>query len=387
MRLRHPDGSTVHLAYCTNVHPAQDVAGLVDQIERYCGAVRERLGVERLGIGLWLPAGAAHALADDADDLAAVRSALRRAGCEVVTLNAFPYGHFHAPVVKRDVYSPDWTEAARLDYTLACAEVLAALMPDDVARGSISTLPLAWRTPWDDGRRAAARAQLRALDEALGELRRRTGRTVRVALEAEPGCVVETSAQSAAELSGLGEHVGACVDLCHLATEFEDPAEAAATLAGAGVAVVKTQVSAALHAERPAEEATRASLAAFAEDRFLHQTRARLDGRVERRDDLPEALAGDLPDDGPWRVHFHVPLHAGPEADGLRSTTDVLEAGLRTLVGGPTPLVDHLEVETYTWSVLPEGVRPRTDDDLVAGIAAELSWTAARLETMGVTAS
>ncbi len=388
MRLRHPDGSVVHLSYGTNVHPAESVDGLLAQLTRFAEPVRRALDVPRLGLGLWLPAEAAGPLAADPRELDRLRTALDRAGLEVVTLNAFPYAGFHAPVVKQAVYHPDWTERGRLGYTLDCARVLAALLPDDAERGSISTLPLAWRDPWDDARQSAARKQLDELAEGLAALGDRTGRTVRVALEPEPGCVVETAADAVDRLAGVDtDHLGVCLDLCHLATEFEDPAGSAAALGAAGLPVVKTQLSAAVHADDPRDPATREALGRFAEDRFLHQVRELGAGGTAPRDDLPEALAGDapLPGDGPWRVHFHVPLHARPDAP-LRSTTDVLVEGMRALVGGAHPLVDHLEVETYTWGVLPAGQRPTDDAALVAGLAAELAWSRDRLVELGLEA-
>src|SRR5699024_7565946 len=118
MRFRHPDGSLIHLAYCSNVHPAEDLAGIHGQLRRFAGPVRERLGLDRLAIGLWLPAGAAARLAADSDEIDALRAVLDEQGLEVVTLNAFPYGGFHDPVVKHRVYRPDWSERERLVYTL-----------------------------------------------------------------------------------------------------------------------------------------------------------------------------------------------------------------------------------------------------------------------------
>ncbi|PRZ02495.1 xylose isomerase-like TIM barrel protein [Isoptericola sp. CG 20/1183] len=389
MRLRHPDGTVLHVSYGTNVHPAQDVDGLVEQVRRFAGPVRRRLGVDRLGLGLWLPAEATRRLATDPAAVGLLRKALDREGLEVVTVNAFPYGNFHAPVVKKAVYRPDWTEDDRLHYTLDCAQVLGELLPDDVARGSISTLPLGWREPWDAARARAARERVDRLAEGLGALEDRTGRTVRVAFEPEPGCVAETTEGLAEHLDGVDtERLGACVDLCHLATEFEDPAEALANLHGAGLAVVKTQVSAALHCDDPTDPEALAALEEFVEARFLHQVREQRDASVQRRDDLPDALgrtgpADALPGEGPWRVHVHVPLHADPRPP-LRSTRDVLTDALGLLVGGAHPLVDHLETETYTWSVLPAHLRPRDDDGLVAGIAAELDWTRARLVDRGM---
>ena len=385
MRFRHRDGTVVHLGYGSNVHPAESLDGIVDQL-RYAGGVRARLGSERLGVGLWVPAPAAHELATDPSALARLRAALERHGLEVVTLNAFPYEGFHAPVVKRDVYSPDWSTAARLDYTLDCARVLAGLLPDDAARGSISTLPLGWRTPWFADRDTAARERIDRLAEGLAKVATDAGRPVRVAFEPEPGCVVETVADAVHRLAGLDPEVlGVCLDTCHLATGFEDGAQALEALDVAGLPVVKVQASAALHADDPSDPATRAALAAYAEDRFLHQTRECRGPRVDGRDDLPAALGGTrpLPGQTPWRVHFHVPVHADP-APPLRSTRDQLELSLAALFGGPAARADHVEVETYTWNVLPEGERPADDAGLVAGIAAEVAWVRDRLLDLGL---
>ncbi|HSK26321.1 MAG TPA: metabolite traffic protein EboE, partial [Jiangellales bacterium] len=232
MRFRHPDGSTVHLAYGTNVHPAEDVDGLVDQLRRYGGGVRAALGASRIGLGLWLPARAAASLAGSPGEVERMRRVLDLHGLEVVTVNAFPYGGFHAPVVKRAVYRPDWAEQARLDYTLDCARVLARLLPDDVARGSISTLPLGWRSPWYADRQDVATGLLDRLADGLAKVTADAGRPVRVGLEPEPGCVVETTADAVERLAGLDrEHLGVCLDACHLAVGFEDAAEAVAALA------------------------------------------------------------------------------------------------------------------------------------------------------------
>src|SRR5699024_8035335 len=173
------------------------------QLRRFAGPVRERLGVDRLGVGLWLPAATAALLAREPGEIDALRAVLAEQGLEVVTLNAFPYGGFHDPVVKHRVYRPDWTERARLDYTLDAAAVLAELLPDDARRGSISTLPLAWWTPWSDEAAQAARANLDALATGLARLREETGRTVRVGFEPEPGCVVETTTDAVRALAGI----------------------------------------------------------------------------------------------------------------------------------------------------------------------------------------
>lgn len=387
MRFRARDGSTVHLAYGTNVHPAEDVAGLETQLRTYGAGVRAALSADRVGLGLWLPARAAATLAADPAAVDQLKAALDRHGLEVVTINAFPYARFHAPVVKKAVYRPDWSDPDRLDYTVDCARVLAGLLPDDAARGSISTVPLGWRSPWPAERHRQARDHLDRLAEQLRGLAASTGRTIQVGLEPEPGCVVETITQAVERLAGIdGAYLGVCLDTCHLATAFESAADAVATLAGAGLRVVKAQPAAALHVADPADPVARAALAEFAEDRFLHQVRERDgDARLLERDDLPEAWDGDrpLPGRSAWRVHFHVPVHADP-IEPLASTSSELVDALAALVGGEAPVTDHLEVETYTWSVLPPGQRPSDDAALVAGLAAELGWVRDRLTELGL---
>ncbi|MET8243620.1 TIM barrel protein [Streptomyces sp. NPDC005202] len=430
MRFRHPDGSTVHLAYCTNVHPAETLEGVLAQLRDHCEPIRRRLCRDRLGIGLWLARDAARTLVTDPSALRGLRTELDRRGLEVVTLNGFPYEGFGAEEVKYRVYKPDWADPERLDHTTALARVLAGLLPGDVTEGSISTLPLAWRTtlpPAGTGRTtsataraataraataraataraataraataraatdraatartATARTALRALAERLDALQELTGRSIRVGLEPEPGCSVETTGDALAALAAIGhDRIGICVDTCHLATSFEDPHTALDALARARVPVVKSQLSAALHAEHPHLPEVRKALAAFDEPRFLHQTRTVTATGLRGTDDLGEALDGHaLPDTAPWRAHFHVPLQAAPAAP-LTSTLPVLKSALTRLVGGPHPLTRHLEVETYTWQALPPELRPRARAHLADGIAAELALARGLLTDLGL---
>ncbi|MEU0126956.1 MULTISPECIES: metabolite traffic protein EboE [unclassified Streptomyces] len=387
MRFRHPDGSTVHLAYCTNVHPAETLRGVRAQLRDHCEPVRRRLGRDRLGIGLWLARDAARALVNDPAALRSLRSELEHRGLEVVTLNGFPYEGFGAQEVKYRVYTPDWTDPERLAHTTDLARLLAALLPDDVTEGTISTLPIAWRTPYDYDPTAAdtARKALTALAQRLDALAELTGKSIRIGLEPEPGCTVETTADAIAPLTSVGhERIGICVDTCHLATSFEDPDTALDALRAAGVPVAKAQLSAALHAEHPHLPEVRAALGAFAEPRFLHQTRTLTAAGLRGTDDLEEAVSGGaLPDSTPWRSHFHVPLHA-PPAPPLTSTLPVLQSVLTRLVGGAAPLTRHLEVETYTWQALPVELRPRTRTQLADGIAAELTLARDLLVDLGL---
>lgn len=387
MRFRHPDGSTVHLAYCTNVHPAETLEGVRAQLRDHCEPVRRRLGRDRLGIGLWLARDAARALINDPAALRSLRGELERRGLEVVTLNGFPYEGFGAQEVKYRVYTPDWTDPERLAHTTDLARLLAALLPDDVAEGTVSTLPIAWRTPYTGDPTAAdtARKALITLGQRLDALAELTGKSIRIGLEPEPGCTVETTADAIGPLTAVGhDRIGVCVDTCHLATSFEDPDTALDALGAAGIRVAKAQLSAALHAEHPHLPEVRAALGAFAEPRFLHQTRTLTTVSLRGTDDLDEAVSGGvLPDGTPWRSHFHVPLHA-PPAPPLTSTLPVLQSVLNRLVGGPVPLTRHLEVETYTWQALPAALRPRTRPQLADGIAAELTLARDLLVDLGL---
>ena len=380
----------MRLAYCTNVAPAETLDALVAGLGGLWTDVR-RLAAPSgtLGLGLWLPDAAAHELARDPNRMRAVRSALGDANLELVTVNAFPARAFHAPVVKEAVYRPDWTEPERFAYTSAVARSVAGIVPpgSDIP---ISTLPLGYpKMSTQDQFRAAALLFATVLE--LHRLRELTGTTIRLALEPEPCCALETVAETieffgvavhpfAGQLRAWGltpaqaeevvlRHLGVCLDLCHLAVEHEDPVAAFARLEAAGVPVFKVQVSAAVHVPDPADPVQRAALERFVEPRWLHQVGAP-SGRVAL--DLPHALADDdLATRNPWRVHFHVPLHAA-EVGGLPTTRPDVERFLRHVAAMDAPPV--LELETYTWSVVPGAA-----DDLAANIAAEIDWVRTRL--------
>ena len=400
MRLQLGDGRGALVSYCANVHPGERLTDLWAALDA-AQLVRTSLRLDRLGLGLWLaraaltelgaaPGGAATWLSDE----------LAWRGLEVVTINGFPYGNFHADVVKRAVYHPDWTTEERYAHTLALAELLAAVLPADRETGTISTLPIAHRGEIaGDPAAHEARAcdALCRLAADLERLRDRTGKQVRICLEPEPGCTMETTADAvrlwtealplAMERTGAGpaairEHLGVCFDTCHLAVAFEDPADSLASLAAAGVPVGKMQLSSALSITAPASHAGRGALLRFAEPRFLHQVRTLGDaGELLGADDVDPDLSvlDQLPSDRPWRVHFHVPIHRDAVGE-VGTTRDFLRGALDWLVASEAPLPD-LEVETYSWNVLPGDERPGDLGDLVAGIAAEMRWV--RRELVG----
>lgn len=371
--------SPLPLGYCTNVHPGRSVADVLAGLDRYTVPVRGRLG-RPVAAGLWL----ARPVVDELIEPGvwpAFEEALRARDLPVYTLNAFPYGDFHAARVKEYVYQPDWSTPERREYTALCAEMLGALLPPDTD-GSISTLPLGFKGfdhPPDF--RAACARNLVGLARQLRTFRELTGRTVRLAIEPEPFCLLETTAETVAFFETLWaaagadeavvrDHVGVCYDVCHQAVEFEDAGEAVRTLARAGVRVNKVQISCAIELENPrANAAGRAALRRYAEPRYLHQVFAGgAGGAVARAVDLTDALCADPPPEflaaERWRVHFHVPIDAdrlGPLGTTKPAVADCLAAVAQL------PEAPHLEVETYTWDVLPGA-----EVDLVTGLTREL---------------
>jgi len=388
MRLNHD----LHLGYCTNVHPAETWPETLAALERWTLAIQAQLGRPGpFGIGLRLSDRAARELADPAQRRD-FRRWLDRNHCYVFTINGFPFGQFHGGRVKDAVYRPDWAEPARLEYTIRLFDLLAELMPQEI-EGSVSTLPGSFKefvtTPEQE---QAIRANLWRCVEHIADLSRRTGRRLHLGLEPEPLCLWENSAEVVSLFQQLRdehpgdprlyEHLGVNYDTCHFAIEFEEPAEAVRRFQNAGIRLSKIHVSNALRL-RPGPTAL-ARLAEFAEPTYLHQVIVRQpEGTLVRFKDLPEALASPLvgaslpaPE---WRVHFHVPLHWAPEQE-LDTTAGHVQ-GLLDLLQGQPRLCSHLEMETYTWSVLPAPLKTR---QLTEQITGEYRWMLGQLSSRGL---
>ena len=398
-------GAGVHLTYCSNIHPGESWADVRSNFDRYVVAVRDRLMPEGgFGIGLRLSARAAAELSVPAV-LTEFREFLRRERMYVFTINGFPYGTFHGARVKEDVYLPDWRDPERLRYTNALADLLAELLPEPAAgelaiEGSVSTVPGAFK-PALEGAGDVARMVEHLLRHVahLVALRARTGKLVALALEPEPHCFLETIAETVAfferdlhgpaaisrtmALSGLDrdaaeralhDHLGVCLDLCHAAVEFEDAADCIRRLDEAGIRIHKMQISAGLRL--PSLDAgSLAALRRFDDPVYLHQVVQRRSGSLLRFADLPAALASldGATADREWRVHFHVPIflaELAPFASTQSFVRDVLA------IHRASPVSSHLEVETYTWDVLPEPFRSGSVDQAVAR---ELAWVRTEL--------
>ncbi len=395
--MRLPDGRGT-LGYCLNVHPTQTLAEVRAALLGPVRTIARRLcPAEPFAVGLRLSAEAA-ARPDAAAELAAIFAG---EGFAAYTMNGFPYGPFHGVPVKEAVYEPDWTTPDRLAYTLDLARIMVALVPPWDLSGeiaTISTVPGGF-APRTRGREAAVADGLLRAAAGLVRLERETGRRVALALEPEPFCLLETTADAVAffgdhlftpaaagrlaELTGLGpddaaaalpRHLGLCLDACHMAVMFEEPEATLSALDATGIPIHKMQISAALRIARLDADARRRA-AAFHDGVYLHQTMARrADGTVLRALDLPQALErGTAADGEEWRIHVHVPLFAEP-APPLASTADSLERLL--LLHRNRPFTSHLEVETYTWSVLPPELG---GIDVTAGIEKELRWVLQRL--------
>lgn len=381
MRFRHRDGSTVHVGYSATVHPAAELDEVIAGLDKCAAVVRKELDVPVLGIGLWFASPLADRLANSPSALRKLRRSLTRNRLEVVTLNGIPHAHFPDPVVGTRMFCPDWTEPERLRYTLDLIDVLAELLPADASYGSVSTLPLAWRMPWSKRRNSAAREALDRVEHHLARTETRTGRRIRLAVEPEPGAVLEMIGQAAAWLGRYASpyagssRIGLGFDACHLAVQFEEPADAFETLWRAGVDVVKAQLSVAPTLIDPSDLAGRYALSQLGTPKYLRQVREWGGPGV---DDVGQAY--QLSGHSAWRMHAHLPAHAAPPPP-LTSTTLGLEDCLNRLVGGGHPLTHHLESEVYAWPRTP-----RTKQQLAKRIAKELRYLGERLTGLGLDA-
>lgn len=418
-----PRSRPIHVGYCSNIFPAESLADtraqLLEHMVRLRAVVAPR---EPMGVGLRLSDLASREILEG-DALRAFADDLAEAGLYVFTINAFPFGRFHGGKVKEGVYLPDWTAPERRDYSIRAARALAGLLARAPAlegirgaapEGSVSTVPLTFKefAGRDAGHDAAldadaagasdARARLDAMIANLADcalayerLSLETGLDLHLGLEPEPLCLIETSAETVAffedelwhrgpdriarEVASRAEaeailrrRIGVCHDACHMAVEFETPAEGVERYARAGIRASKVQISSALRV-RP-DAASLAELERFADAVYLHQTIARFrDGRVERRKDIAPALrdfAPRLAEIDELRVHCHVPLDLR-EHRGLASTSDFVDGLLAELAARSDFAPAHFELETYTRDVLPEELRR---DGIDAMLARETNW-------------
>lgn len=386
--------STLPLSYCTNVHPGRTLAEIEHGLDQYTVPMAAGYAAP-LAAGLWLAAPVVKELLAADPQCRRFAEGLARRGLTCHTLNAFPYGDFHSPRVKENVYKPSWAEQQRFDFTAAAARILAHLAPPN-AEGSISTLPLGY--PGIDSFPEFLDKCAENLIATAGHLQRieeETGRTIRLGVEPEPCCWLDKTPTTidfferrlwprAAEqnaLEAVKNHIGLCLDVCHQAVAYEDMRQTVSAIDRAGIRINKIHITCAIELENPAtNDEGRRALSNYVEPRYLHQTKARLaDGGVLTAFDLDKALADPRPEfqrAQRWRVHFHVPVDAERLGPLKTTRTELREAlaAVKSLSYAP-----HLEVETYTWEVLPK--RPAVD--LVDGLTRELTATRSLLAEIG----
>ena len=398
----------LHLSYCSNIHAGETWDATFQNLKIYIPEVKSRLGYKgKFGIGLRLSKEASVVL-ERPERLQEFRDWLKQTNSYVFTLNCFPYGGFHRTKVKEQVHAPDWTTEARLAYTLRCFRILAQLLPEGV-EGGISTSPLSYRH-WfvsDLEKNEAferATTHLIAVVVELVRLHQETGKFLHLDIEPEPDGLLENSEEliryfkewllsvgkaSLAKQLGttqkeagklIKDHLQVCYDVCHFAIGYEKPKEAFKKLKQAGIGIGKIQLSAALKLLIPVSPFERFSigkrLGEFADTTYLHQVVARTkEGGLKSYPDLPQALAklGDT-QDLEWRVHFHVPIFLANYGTFQATQEDIVE--VLKLVNANPSITKHLEVETYTWEVLPQDTHLTLGD----AISRELAWVKEQLQ-------
>ena len=405
--MKLPTSNNLHLTYCTNIHPGETWTEVENNLKQYIPQLKTRLSPNNsFGIGLRLADVAAKELLTE-DNLAKFETWLQSEDLYVFTLNGFPFGSFHHQVVKDQVYAPDWTKAERLDYTLNLIKILSALLPDELD-GGISTLPVSYKPWWQNSQAKEQVLHQSSLNLAqaiasLAAIKRNTGKLIHLDLEPEPDGMLENTQeiidfftdwllpvagkylqeqginQSVAE-SWIREHIRVCYDTCHFAVEYEEPNDIVRRFEDAGIKIGKIQLSSAIKIDVPPAKSDRQvildKLATFAESTYLHQVIANYGaGKFKHHNDLSEALGHFITTEArEWRTHFHVPIFI-PRYQLFESTQDHISQLLQMIPSDA--LGHHLEIETYTWEVLP----PEMKLDILTSIEREYQWVLSSIET------
>jgi hypothetical protein len=380
-----------HLAYCTNVHRGNNWSETFSSLQKEVMDVRRATSPEApYAIGLRLGADAARELAQP-QILENFKEWLEKENSYIFTINGFPHGNFHGQRVKEKVYLPDWTDPERLNYTLRLFQILSFLLPEG-SEGSVSTLPGSFKEFHPPPRMPEIAYQhLLLCAEEIEKLSLEKNQDLHLGMEPEPLGWFETIPETIQFMNQLFDRaetpelvrrrVGVNYDCCHLAIEYEDAQRGLDLLQGSNIRLSKLHLSSALRAQ-PTEE-NLATLQSFVEEVYLHQVVRAKDGRViDRIKDLDLALSmakrgKDRSDE--WRVHFHVPLHCSP-GNGLGDTQDHVLHTLDWLQKNPDAC-HHLEMETYTWEVLPKALKSLS---VVEQVTKEYQWTLAALKQRGL---
>ncbi len=389
-----------HLTYSTLVHPADDWEQLYHSLVTYLPKVKARIAGNRsFGVCIRLSASSAETLAASAAERNKLKRFLDDNDMYIYTANAFPYGAFKGTVVKEQVYEPDWRSQERARYTINVAEVLAEVCPPGIAP-SIQSAPLGFK-PRVTGNDVVASYtdHVLAVVAHLIALEDRTGCTVQLALEPEPYCFLETTDETIAYFrdhlysgaaveklaklarvpiaeanEALRRHLGIVYDICHQAVEYENISQSLQKLVDAGVPIFKFQEAAALHIPEVTQPVVD-TLKRYAKTIYLTQTIQKQDGKLTKFLNVDDAIAAFEKEPGPreWRTHIHVPVFLD-DLGQFRTTRFAIEDGLK--FHKRNPLSHHLEVETYTWDMLPDSLK---SSDIVDYICRELEWVRGQL--------
>lgn len=398
------------LTYCSNIHPGESWEDHFAQLQQHVPLIKARVNPDgRFGIGLRLSNTASLELRNE-ETLSSFIEWLNENDCYVFTMNGFPYGSFHNTIVKDKVHAPDWTTQDRVDYTIRLAEILSKLLPKDM-EGGISTSPLSYRHWHSEEQRDSVfkktTSHFLEVISQLIEIKNSTGKTIHIDIEPEPDGLLESGIEFinwyndyllplgtslmnerfgwANDMSAkvLKEHAQLCYDICHFAVGYEDHHQITKLLRQNNIRIGKIQVSAALKAAMPAVAVERNSVVEafeqFNEPTYLHQVIAlQKNGDLKKYRDLSDALlqAND-PLTIEWRSHYHVPLFV--ENYGVLQST---QQDIITLLGlhQQQSLTQHLEIETYTWDVIPDALKlPMTDS-----IIREMEWAISLLKSNDV---
>lgn len=386
-----------HLSYCTNIHAGKNWKEDFKALRLNFPTVKQAVSPKApLGLGLRLSHDSSLQL-QDPKAISEFKTWLQENDAYVFTMNGFPYGDFHRTVVKANVHAPDWTTDERKDYTIRLFHLLKSLLPDEMD-GGISSSPLSYRH-WFSTSEALQEATEKATQnilEVISELihiKNDSGKLLHLDIEPEPDGILETGPEfinwyenyllpmgipyiahafntSNTEATALiKQHLCLCYDVCHFAIGYEDHEAVLRELEQREIKVGKIQISAALKGNIDPSGAVKESFAAFNEPTYLHQVVARMeDGTLKRYQDLPAALADEnWRSAKEWRAHFHVPISV--DDIGLLQSTQMDIIRVLELQKAK-PFSKHLEVETYTWEVLPAQLKL----PIAQSISNELNW-------------
>ncbi|MEC8659522.1 MAG: metabolite traffic protein EboE [Verrucomicrobiota bacterium] len=373
----------IHLAYCTNIHRGEGWNETFHGLNEYTLKVKEKVSQsDPFAIGLRLGYKAALELSETGSgNLDEFIKWLDHNNCYIFSINGFPYGQFHGSRVKEQVYTPDWTFDSRVEYTNLLFDILAEILPSGMS-GSVSTLPGSFKEfIQDDTQQGNVIIEnLARCGKHINDLIEKTGKDLHLGLEPEPLGWFENTPETLSFFKRFrniyGDEfdnvIGVNYDTCHLAIEYENAKESLLLLKNNNIKISKIHLSSALKL-KPNQQ-TVDSLKEYQDDVYLHQVIAKLqNGDLIRFKDLPDAIENFLKgncNDDEWRVHFHIPLHASP--DSLFDDTRVHIKDTLSVLSSDPEMCKHLEMETYTWEVLPNSMQ---SNSVVDQLSLEYDWT------------